>query len=150
MRWGFAKSKKHMKTRSLHQFEVVARGAGYTRPIHQSPGWVILACMHSTCRAKSSDPQLFVRRGHVLVANRSHLIMFGGKAWARLSLLWCHLPKAFLLVARRLIVGKRGGTPEKGALASSKRLSVHDRAFEQMEEDIPDLDYTPQSRSEYH
>jgi len=54
-------------------------------------------------RIHTSNPPV-ARRGHVLVANRSHLIMFGGKTTHR---------------------------REK-------------RAFEQMEEDIPDLDYTPQ------
>ena len=55
-----------------------------------------------------------------------------------------------MLVVRRLIVGKRGGSPEKGALTSSMQLSVNGRAVEEMEEGIPDLDYTPQSPSQYH
>ena len=66
-----------MKTRSLHQFGVAVRGAGCTRPIHQSPGWGILSWMQAVADLECI---LFVRRGHVLVANHSHLIMFGGKA----------------------------------------------------------------------
>ncbi|CAE7469120.1 tea1 [Symbiodinium pilosum] len=54
-------------------------------------------------RVQTANPPV-PRRGHVLVANRSHLIMFGGKTTHRLE----------------------------------------ERAFHEMEEDIPDLEYTPQ------